>query len=245
MLDSTSAIAFFLLFSLIAEVLGTVGGFGSSVFFVPIASLYLDFHSVLGITAIFHLSSNISKIALFRKGIDKKLLINFGIPAVVFVIAGSFTTNYIDSKYLEIALAVFLIVLSLVFIVFRNLVVKPTKTNSFVGGGLSGFIAGLLGTGGAIRGITLAAYNLEKDAFIATSALIDFVIDFSRSGVYFYNGYLHKHDIYLIPFLLLVGFIGTWIGKKILNTISQEVFKKIVLVLIFVIGVYYLIKVMY
>jgi uncharacterized membrane protein YfcA len=242
MLDSVSDIFLFLLFSLIAEILGTVGGFGSSVFFVPIASFYLDFHSVLGITAIFHLSSNISKIALFRKGIDKKLLITFGVPAVLFVFVGSLATNYIDATFLEIVLFVFLIIISLVFIIFRNWVVKPTKTNSFIGGGLSGFIAGLLGTGGAIRGITLAAYNLEKDAFIATSALIDFVIDFSRSGVYFYNGYVHSHDLYLIPFLLLVGFIGTWIGKKILNYVSQAVFKNIVLVLILCIGLFSLIK---
>ena len=70
---------YFILLALLAEILGTVGGFGSSLFFVPIAGLFFDFHSVLGITALFHLSSNISKIALFRKGFDKKLVINIGI----------------------------------------------------------------------------------------------------------------------------------------------------------------------
>jgi uncharacterized membrane protein YfcA len=53
--------------ALLAEVLGTVGGFGSSLFFVPIAAFFLIFQSVLGITAIFHLSSNFSKIFLFKK----------------------------------------------------------------------------------------------------------------------------------------------------------------------------------
>ena len=67
---------YFLLLAMIAEITGTIGGFGSSVFFVPIASFFFDFQSVLGLTAIFHLSSNISKIALFRKGLNKKLLIN-------------------------------------------------------------------------------------------------------------------------------------------------------------------------
>jgi uncharacterized membrane protein YfcA len=80
----------FILLALLAEILGTVGGFGSSLFFVPIASYFLDFHSVLGITALFHVSSNLTKIAFFRKGFDKKLVISIGIPAVVFVIAGAF-----------------------------------------------------------------------------------------------------------------------------------------------------------
>ncbi len=244
-MDFDTGLLLFLFLSLLAEILGTVGGFGSSVFFVPIASLYFDFHSVLGITAIFHLSSNISKITLFRKGIDKKLLIQFGLPAVLFVVFGALCANYNNSKYLEKALSIFLIVISLIFIIFRNWVIKPTKTNSFVGGGLSGFIAGLLGTGGAIRGITLAAYNLEKDAFVATSALIDFVIDFSRTGVYFYNGFIHKHDLYLIPYLLVIGFLGTWIGKQILKYISQSVFKNIVLFLIFGIGIFSLYNVLF
>jgi uncharacterized membrane protein YfcA len=50
----------FILLSLIVEVLGTIGGFGSSLFFVPIASYFLDFHSVLGITALFHVLSNLT-----------------------------------------------------------------------------------------------------------------------------------------------------------------------------------------
>jgi hypothetical protein len=40
--------------ALLAEILETVGGFASSLFFIPIASYFLDIHSVLGITALFH-----------------------------------------------------------------------------------------------------------------------------------------------------------------------------------------------
>ena len=227
-------LALFILLALLAEILGTVGGFGSSLFFVPIASYFLDFQSVLGVTALFHVSSNLSKIAFFRKGFDKKLLISIGIPAVIFVISGAFISKYINPKTLEIALAIFLIGTSLVFLFFKNLSIKPTTTNSVIGGSFSGLIAGLLGTGGAIRGLTLAAYNLKMEVFIATSAIIDLAIDASRSIVYSYNGYVHKHDLYLIPILLLVSIIGTFIGKKILGRISEAQFKSIVLVLILI-----------
>ncbi len=39
-------IVLFILLALLAEILGTIGGFGSSVFFVPIASLFLEKHGV-------------------------------------------------------------------------------------------------------------------------------------------------------------------------------------------------------
>lgn len=226
----------FLILALLAEIIGTIGGFGSSVFFVPIGNFYFDFHSVLGLTAIFHLSSNLSKIAQFRKGIDKNLILFIGIPSVVFVMLGSFFSKYISSNYLEITLGLFLILLSALFLLKRKLIVKPNRKNSVIGGALSGFSAGILGTGGAIRGLTMAAYNLEKSVFIATSAIIDLMIDLTRSVTYYHNGYIHMHDMIYIPFLFLIGWIGTYIGKKIVTTIPQDKFRFFSLVLILAIG---------
>lgn len=89
----------------------------------------------------------------------------------------------------------------------------------------------------------MAAFNLEKNVFIATSAFIDFLIDFSRTFVYYFNGFIHKHDLIYVPFLLIIGFVGTLIGKKILNFIPQDRFKQISLSLIFIIGVITLVNV--
>lgn len=227
----------FLLLALLAEIIGTIGGFGSSVFFVPIASFFFDFQSVLGLTAIFHLSSNISKIALFRKGLNKRLLLTIGLPSVIFVIIGGILSNYLKTSILELLLGIFLIVFSLLFLIKKNLIIKPELKESIIGGSLSGFTAGLLGTGGAIRGITMAAFNLEKSAFIATSAAIDFSIDFTRTFVYFKNGYIHEHDFIYVPFLFAIGLIGTYIGKYILQFIPQEKFKQTSLLFILLIGI--------
>lgn len=227
----------FIVLSIIAEILGTVGGFGSSVFFVPVANFFLDFQSVLGITALFHLASNTTKIAFFKKGLDKKIILQLGIPAIIFVMIGAFLSKYINPKFLTYILGAFLILLSLNFLTFKNLAIKPTKQNAILGGVLSGFSAGVLGTGGAIRGITLAAFKMNKEKFIATSAVIDLGVDFSRTIVYFFNGYMRKDLLYLIPILILVSIIGTWIGKKILIKISQENFRYIVLILILGIGI--------
>lgn len=233
----------FLFFALLAEIIGTIGGFGSSVFFVPLSSFFFDFQTVLGLTAIFHLSSNISKMALFRKGLDKKLLLYIGLPSVLFVIVGGILSSYLDSYILKIILAIFLIIFSLLFLIKKELVIKPEPKQSITGGALSGFTAGLLGTGGAIRGITMAAFNLEKNVFIATSAAIDFAIDFTRTIVYFKNGFIHQHDLIYVPFLLVIGLIGTYIGKYILQFIPQERFKQTSLVLILLIGIVMVIQI--
>ncbi|WP_405350173.1 sulfite exporter TauE/SafE family protein [Nonlabens sp. Asnod3-H03] len=227
----------FLILALLAEVLGTIGGFGSSVFFVPVANFYFDFQSVLGITALFHLSSNVTKIAFFRKGLDKRLLLYLGIPAIIFVSIGAFLSKYVNPSMLGLILGVFLIVLSLVFLIFKKLVVKDSNKNAIAGGVLSGLSAGLLGTGGAIRGITMAAFKMDKATFIATSAAIDFGVDASRAVIYYYNGYMHQDHLYIAGLLLIVAIVGTWIGKRILAYFSQEQFRTLVLVLILIIGI--------
>ncbi|MDC6384087.1 sulfite exporter TauE/SafE family protein [Flagellimonas taeanensis] len=234
----------FLILAMVAEIIGTIGGFGSSVFFVPVGNFYFDFYSVLGMTAIFHLSSNISKIFLFKKGLDKKLLLYIGLPSVLFVVIGGFLSKMVDSGALEIILGIFLVVFSLLFLIKNEIVVLPNKKNAMIGGTLSGFSAGLLGTGGAIRGLTMAAFNLEKNAFIATSAFIDFMIDFSRTFVYYDNGYIGKQELTYLPFLLIIGFVGTYLGKKILAYIPQEKFRKLSLIFILIIGMATIVQLM-
>ena len=62
------------------------------------------------------------------------------------------------------------------------------------------------------------------------------MIDFTRTLVYYNNGYIHNHDLKYVPFLLLIGILGTYIGKKILVYIPQSKFKRLSLILILLIG---------
>ena len=230
-------ILLFTLLALVAEIIGTISGFGSSVFFVPVAAYFFDFHSVLGITAIFHVFSNLSKIYFFKRGVNWKIVLYLGIPAIIFVSFGAYLSKFFDSTLLELILAIFLIGFSILFLIAQNVIIQPTHTNSIIGGSISGFVAGLLGTGGTIRGMTLAAFNLNKDVFIATSALIDFGVDLSRGIVYFSNGYMHWHDMKFVLILIAVSIVGTYIGKKVLDRVSETTFKRIVLFVILGIGI--------
>jgi hypothetical protein len=232
----------FILLAFISEIVGTISGFGSSILFVPIASLFFDFKSVLGITAIFHVFSNLSKIALFRNGIDKRVAYKLGIPAIIFVIIGAYITTFLPSKQIELVMSFMLIFLSIYLIINYNKPIKQTDTNLYLGGLASGFIAGIAGTGGAIRGITLAAFQLSKDIFIATSALIDLGVDTCRAFVYLSNGYFKKEYIILLPFLIGISIFGSYIGKLILKRTSENIFRYIVLIVIILTATFQIIK---
>jgi uncharacterized membrane protein YfcA len=233
----------FLLLALICEVIGTVGGFGSSAVFVPLAEIFYDFTLVLALTSLFHLFSNAAKLILFRKTIDVKILLIFGLPSLIFTIAGALLTRWISAQVANIALGVFLVALSLLLLILHNFTFSATKRNSILGGSLAGFFAGLLGTGGAIRGIALSMYNLEKNLFVGTSAAIDMIVDSSRFVMYVINGFYRPHMLYYIPVMVLASFAGSYIGKLILAKVSQQFFHYFVLILILLIGIFTLIKV--
>jgi len=129
-------ILIFVLLALIAEIIGTVSGFGSSILFVPIAALFFDFHIVLGITAVFHVFSNLSKIALFRKGIAKNIVLKLGVPAVVFVIIGAFLTRFMEARTMELILSVLLLVLSLFLAFNHKFQLSQTDRNLYGGGAI-------------------------------------------------------------------------------------------------------------
>ena len=71
---------------------------------------------------------------------------------------------------------------------------------------------------------------------------IDFMIDFTRTIVYYQNGYIHRHDLIYVPFLILIGVVGTFIGRLILHRIPQEKFKRLALVFILLIGLITVLK---
>ena len=112
-----------------------------------------------------------------------------------------------------------------------------TNLNAISAGGIAGFLAGLIGTGGALRGLALAAFNLEKGVFVATSAGIDSGVDFSRMLIYLRNGYLAQNSFTYIVGLLVVAFAGSYLGKLALGHIDPKYFRQIVLGLVLLIGV--------
>lgn len=73
-------------------------------------------------------------------------------------------------------------------------------------------------------------------------SFIDFAIDASRSVVYYFNGYIHKHDVKIMLILPFISVAGTYVGKLLLYKISEQRFRKIVLSMIVVTGISLLIK---
>ncbi len=224
-----SDIIFFLI-GFLSEIIGTIAGFGSSTIFLPFASYFIDFKTALVLVAIFHLFGNISRITFFRHGLNKKVLLFFGVPSFVLSLVGAVLVGDLPQTILKLILGIFLISISVLFLIKPKLTFPTNKRYLFLGGGISGFIVGLIGTGGALRAAFLTGLKIDKEKYIATAAVIALGTDATRIPTYLNNGFLIEQYYYFIPVLFAIAFVGSFIGRKLVNRIEQGKFKKMVLI---------------
>lgn len=228
--------------ALASEVLGTLSGFGSSTFFVPLASLFEEFHLVLVLTALLHCFGNISKLTLFRRGFDAGLFFLLAGPSIVFTAVGAFLSGKIEVGYLLRGLGIFLILWAVYFLFVDGRRRRIPLWSAVVLSAVSGFSTGLLGTGGAIRGMALASLGTPANVFIGLSAAIDFLGDILRAAIYLRNGYMDWNQWHYLPLLIFSAWCGTYLGKLILGRINQKVFEKIVTVFVLIGGIAMLLR---
>lgn len=226
-----------LILAFLAEVVGTLAGFGSSTFFVPLAQYFEDFRTVLALTALLHVFGNLTKIYLFGRHADRRLALLFVLSGLATVVVGAWLTAHISLQWLEGAMGAFLVLYCLFFLYMPSIRLKPKVSNVLLTGAISGFATGLMGTGGAIRAAGLAAYSLNKNTFVATNALADFFTDAGRAVVYLSQGYLHREHWFYVPMLLAVAIAGSWVGKRLLAHVPEEKFRRLMLLLVIGIGI--------
>ena len=125
-----------------------------------------------------------------------------------------------------------LIVISAMFLLRPKLVFPANAKSLVLGGGISGFIVGLIGTGGALRASFLTGLKMEKEKYIASAAVIALGTDATRIPSYVSAGFLSEQYYYLIPILFATAVAGSYVGRKIVTRIDQDKFKKMVLIAI-------------
>lgn len=220
-----------------SEIIGTIAGFGSSTVFLPLALVFLDFKTALVLVAFFHIFGNLGRIGFFKSGLDKGLVLKFGIPSVFFTMIGALLVSFLSQELLKGILGIFLVVFAIYSFWKENFVIKASAFAIMVGGGLSGFLAGLIGTGGALRGAFLTGFGLPKEKYITTAATVAIAVDLTRLPVYLSQGFLNKQYYLYIPVLLTIAIVGSFTGKKIIERFSSKLFRKVVLFAIFLTGV--------
>ncbi len=225
------------LLTLIAAGVGTATGFGTSTIMIPVLTLFVPLPVSLLFVGAIHLCGDVWKILLFKRGLDWKLILFFGLSGIVASYLGASLSFYAGGLPLERILGVFLILYVIFLFVKRKWVLPKTSGTAVCGGLASGLFAGFFGVGGAVRGAFLTAYNLPKEVYIFTSGMIALFIDVTRVSRYVWGGTrLGENMLYALIVCIPVSFLAAYIAKRFLNRLPQKFFRVFVGVFLALVG---------
>ena len=223
----TAAVVF--LTPIIAGLIQTVTGFGSGIFMMVFFPMLFPILGASAISSAISLAGTCTLSWHYRKYCKWKLTL---IPALIYILVSSgsiLLAPYLPTELLKKVFGVFLMLLSVYFLVFSSkLKVKATLLSATVCGTLAGILGGLFGIGGPPMVIYFLAALDSKEEYLGTIQFHFFV-----TGVYmlFFRIYKGIFTMDMIPYVIL-GMAGMMIGKKIgtkiVDRINADTMKKLV-----------------
>lgn len=225
------------LLALVSEILGTISGFGSSSFLVPMASSFESFHFVLALTSLLHVFGNLSKIFLFKSEMPFRKVARLAMPSILLAGVGALLATRFQADSLKVVLGILLMLMAGLNVYFRKTDRSLALGTSYFLMGGSGFFTGLVGTGGAIRAFALSSMKLSSATFVAVSASIDLFGDVARAAIYLSAGYMDWSQVFYLPLLGAAAVAGSLVGRYILKCLPQSYFENVVAGVIFLTGV--------
>lgn len=235
------------LVALLASGLTLYSGFGLGTLLLPAFALFMPVEQAVAMTAVVHFLNSLFKLALVGKRADWKVVLRFGVPAILAAFAGAWVLTLLagaDSQ--PRGPSPVKVVIGVVLLVFAAAeLVPPLRKLEFgpkwmpLGGVLSGFFGGLAGMQGAVRSAFLARAGLSPPAFVATGVVIACLIDVTRLGVYTQRLIAVRDtlDYGLLAVAVLAAFAGVLVGTRFLEKLTVNAVRTVVGVLLCVVAV--------
>ena len=207
--------------------------------FSGVLVLFMIPNAIVPIATIFYLSMNITKLYIFRKEINWKLVFKLVLTSIPGLAVGTALITFISQNLVSRIISIFIIIflLSEIFKI-NKFNIKNTSTAIVLVGSGYGFLSGLLGSGSIIRTPLLMKMNLSKGAFIGTAAAASLFSNIIKIISYSASGLMTKYVITNGIIAIIVGIIGTQIGKKILIHVNDLHFKIILQIGLLISSIY-------
>jgi uncharacterized membrane protein YfcA len=235
-------IALGLLLAAVAVVAGCVAavtGFGIGSLLTPILALETGTKLAVAAISIPHLVGTTQRFWMLRRHVDRRVLWSFGVTSAAGGLAGALVHSWVSSHALAIVFGALLVLAGLTELTGWIGRVRWGRRAAWIAGAVSGALGGMVGNQGGIRTGAMLGFDVPKEAFVATATAIALFVDAARVPVYIVTQW---QDILRVwPFLLLATggvVVGTALGRHVLGRLPQRAFRRVIAVLLTVLGVW-------
>jgi uncharacterized membrane protein YfcA len=217
-------------------------GFGVVLVALPLMGFFIDIKMAIPLILLLGLVINFTLISQLIKYIDYKkwiLLFLFSLPGIPL---GIYVLKYVDSRYLEILIGCVIIFTS----IFSMLTPSSTKELNKLWACLAGFISGFLGGSIGATGPPIVIYTSlqpwSKQEVKATMVSFFILTGLGILIFYIFNGLITKQILISFGYSIIPLISGVVCGIFVFNRINDTLYKRIIHILLIVLGILLLTK---
>ena len=233
-------------------------GFGLGTLLMPAFALFFPVPTAIAATAVVHLANNLFMATLVGRKASWSVVARFALPTAAAAIVGAALLNVfaalppiwsyqLGGRRHEIGIMGLVIGALICGFALLDLLPRFNKLTFNrqylpLGGMISGFFGGLSGLQGALRSAFLIKVGLDTESFIGTSVVASIIVDTARLLVYglgFYAGTLTLIAPGMRGLILaatLAAFVGSFVGTRLMKTVTLHTVQIIVGVMLIVVG---------
>ena len=213
-------------------------GIGMSMFSVPIIAFILPPTKAMMLLCFPVIFTNFLQMDI-KKGVGSFRFLPMFLALFLGLLIGGKLILNLSLNFISISIATVIIIftsLNFFGINLKNIKKANEKILSVIIGFLSGILGGLT-TFYAPPIITfLISINLDKEFFIRTTATMYFFASIPLYSSMIYHGLGNYYDLIMSLVLVAPAIIGQFFGSKIRKKLSNEIFQKLILIILIMIG---------
>ena len=219
----------------LAAAISGAAGFGGALLLLPLLTKTIGTTMAIPALTIAQLIGNLSRAFFGFKQIKWKPVLFFTLGAVPLSVLGAYSFVEVPKEIVTrlIGLAIILFVILKYYDILK---VTPTNGTMIVGGGITGFISGLVGSAGPLGAALFLSLNLPPVSYIASEAMTAVAMHITKAIVYQRYLGIGLSTLLIGLFIGVSMIIGTWAGMRIIGHIPKEKFNKFVGSLLCIIG---------
>jgi uncharacterized protein len=232
-----------LVISTFAGGIASVTGFGIGSLLTPFLSFGVETRLAVAAVSIPHVIGTAVRFWLLQGRVDRDVLWNFGLTSAAGGLVGAALGRWATNRWLTVLFGILLLFAALSEVSGLSRRMRFTGRVAWVAGALSGLLGGSVGNQGGIRSAALLSFDLSKETFVATATAIALFVDGARMPVYVATQYAQLLDLWRWIAVAAVGVtFGTVFGSRILVRIPDRWFRRVLAVVLAILGGWMLVR---
>lgn len=224
----------------VGSVVGGVTGFGTGVILLPLIAWTLGIRATAPVLTVTMLFGNLSRIWWNRGELDRDVTLRFLVGAVPATAAGAMLYAGVTRTSLRLIIGTFLIAAVPLRRLAQSRYLRVRLVHFPVIGVVFGLLSAVVVSTGPVLTPFYLAYGLRRGTYLATEAVCALAMHVTRAAVFSRYALLGR-DTFVVGLVLGgIMFAGAWVGRRLLDRMSDRVFLALVEALLVVMGLQFL-----